>query len=442
MALKIFPASGHLRTRYSALAALAVLLTATAAQAGFEWVPSPKKSAAPIAAPDNAAKQVPAPPSVDVLLPETPPSAVPPLPVESQPLPAATQNIQPAPTAAPQQSTIKVKEFGTNANAAPAQKQTPEASPPVNTQRMILSDDAPETARIHAQDRQSPSPQPSSPATEQPQPRPPVADVEPQQIAPVELQKVEGFGTDIPLALALREIVPANYAYSFGDGVNPGYRVSWTGGKDWLEVVREMIAPLGLSASVQGNIVVIRNTNSPARIAPEAGDKRSEIAPPQAEQNKTTIYSLRRQAITNPGEASASQPPETLEMIEEVVSSEMPEAVPAPKAGTQKLAAQAETSPAGQNAGNQIFWEARKGDSLKRTLDSWSKKANIQLVWESSHDYSINTDILMNGDFQRALSMAAISSAEGENAPKFIFVDAKNPGEPGKLIVQDSPAKS
>ena len=50
----------------------------------------------------------------------------------------------------------------------------------------------------------------------------------------------EGFGSEIPLAMALRQVVPADYAFSFGNGVNPGYRISWNGGKPWNEVVFDL----------------------------------------------------------------------------------------------------------------------------------------------------------------------------------------------------------
>ncbi len=62
----------------------------------------------------------------------------------------------------------------------------------------------------------------------------------------------EGFGTEIPLALALSQIVPPNYAYSFGEGVNPGKKITWNGGKPWNEVLSEAIATVGLVYEIDG----------------------------------------------------------------------------------------------------------------------------------------------------------------------------------------------
>ncbi len=84
-----------------------------------------------------------------------------------------------------------------------------------------------------------------------------------------------GFATDIPLALALRQIVPADYSYAFGEGVNPGLRVSWNGGKPWNEVVSDMISPLGYSVLIQNKSVRIslqKMGEIPALIEPAAGD--------------------------------------------------------------------------------------------------------------------------------------------------------------------------
>jgi hypothetical protein len=68
-----------------------------------------------------------------------------------------------------------------------------------------------------------------------------------------------GFGSDMPLAMALRQVVPAEYSFSFGQNVNPGERVSWNGGKPWNDVVSDMVMPLNLKASVRGRTVYIEH---------------------------------------------------------------------------------------------------------------------------------------------------------------------------------------
>ncbi len=64
---------------------------------------------------------------------------------------------------------------------------------------------------------------------------------------------IEGFGTDMPLALALRQIVPVKYAFSFGKSVNPGEVVSWKGGKPWNIVLEDALAPLNIAYDIIDN---------------------------------------------------------------------------------------------------------------------------------------------------------------------------------------------
>ncbi len=67
-----------------------------------------------------------------------------------------------------------------------------------------------------------------------------------------------GFGRDLPLALALSQIVPPEFSYAFEKDVNVGSTVSWQGGKAWNVVLDEMLAPNGMRAIIQDNQVTIR----------------------------------------------------------------------------------------------------------------------------------------------------------------------------------------
>ena len=66
-----------------------------------------------------------------------------------------------------------------------------------------------------------------------------------------------GFGRDLPLALALSQVVPPEYSYAFGQNVDVGSTVSWQGGKPWNEVLNEMLAPSGMVSIIQDRQVTI-----------------------------------------------------------------------------------------------------------------------------------------------------------------------------------------
>lgn len=67
-----------------------------------------------------------------------------------------------------------------------------------------------------------------------------------------------GFGRDLPLGLALSQIIPSEYSYSFVESVDAGITVSWKGGKPWNQVLQDMLRPKNLTASIEGNRVIIR----------------------------------------------------------------------------------------------------------------------------------------------------------------------------------------
>ena len=96
---------------------------------------------------------------------------------------------------------------------------------------------------------------------------PPPTNVSPREIAPApvgakgEFTEAVGFGRDLPLALALSQVVPPEYSYAFARNVNVGTTVSWQGGKPWNEVLAEMLAANGMKADIEDGQVVIHNAS-------------------------------------------------------------------------------------------------------------------------------------------------------------------------------------
>lgn len=87
---------------------------------------------------------------------------------------------------------------------------------------------------------------------------------------PAAVEVVSGFGTDLPLVIALQQVVPAGYQFSFAKDVNPGALVSWEGGQPWQGVLADMLKRAGLGYRVQNNVVVVGTFASPAAVpAPE-----------------------------------------------------------------------------------------------------------------------------------------------------------------------------
>lgn len=99
------------------------------------------------------------------------------------------------------------------------------------------------------------------PVPAMPRPATPEGHIAPAPAAAVSggFAEAVGFGRDLPLALALSQVVPPEYTYAFGSDVNVGSNVSWQGGKPWNQVLDEMLASQGLRAVISGNQITILN---------------------------------------------------------------------------------------------------------------------------------------------------------------------------------------
>lgn len=55
----------------------------------------------------------------------------------------------------------------------------------------------------------------------------------------------QGFGNDVPLSFAMRQIVPASVIIRLGKGVDSAAAVSGRGGMPWNQVLAAAVRPLG-----------------------------------------------------------------------------------------------------------------------------------------------------------------------------------------------------
>ncbi len=67
----------------------------------------------------------------------------------------------------------------------------------------------------------------------------------------------DGFGKDVPLKVALLQILPPTLTAQFSQGVDAEQIVGWSGGKPWQAVLHDVVQPLHLRATVSGSMVRI-----------------------------------------------------------------------------------------------------------------------------------------------------------------------------------------
>lgn len=253
----------------------------------------------------------------------------------------------------------------------------------------------------------------SSPAQE-PLPATPVS-------APSGMPDAVGFGSDIPLVLAMRQIVPAEYAYSFDPSVDQGMRVTWNGGKPWDLVLNEALQPAGLEAVIVGNAIRIQAISlQPVPAAEEVS------APPQAVAADAPV------PVIPDGMAQEMKPlSEPEKKVQEVYirrnsnesdSVERTTGTPGAERDQEdgfwqwlgvEPSAGGTADDQSANLSSSRVWSAKQGDSLKDIIQGWADNAGVDLVWVAARDYTVTRPVSVDGDFSDAV-MEILSSYDGE----------------------------
>lgn len=226
---------------FSSVSALALAMLASAtvpsvAVAGFEFVAPEEQNSVAAAPTPRESTDMPAIPA-DVI--EAAPLATP--ATTSAPQPIQAQEALPAPISEPAGEIVEAP-MRIAPQPAPL---TPIAHDP---DALVMEEAAPAPAPVTQLTADIPAPPVAVPA--------PVAESAPR--FEDEGAVVQGFGRDVPLVLALQQIVPTNYRYSFDGDVQPGMRIDWTGGKPWKSIIVDLARDNGMSVDIVSNVVAFR----------------------------------------------------------------------------------------------------------------------------------------------------------------------------------------
>lgn len=284
---------------------------------------------------------------------------------------------------------------------------------------------------------------------------------------------LDGFGSDIPLLLALPQIVPPQYAYSFDGAVDQGARISWNGGQSWDVVLAAALKPLSLGVMVQDNKVLIapqaRLATALTAIRPAApqqpqargiearasapvltsgslttgGEERYIRREPRDEKSSgesswswLSLSSIGSALGLSDEEETATPAPRRVSLTDDVPQppvqktpapqtaapiSARPEAAPVRDAASvkapQKISSAAPQSLGMENPFTNTYWQAQKGDSLKTVLQNWSKDAGVKLYWVAPQDFTIPAGVRIDGDFQKAVGQVLGSYSKTGTRP-------------------------
>lgn len=430
----------------AALGSAAFLAALPVAQAGFEWSPPPQTKSSP---------KSPAPadlmPAVKAPLP----------PVTAQPLSAPAPRVPIPPTSAPAETAavpaIDLAPLKTSRQSRLAALKFAKAAPPSSPAASLRRE--PETPDFVPPAKMTPASARSAPST-----------LRPEDMAPI-----AGFGRDVPLALAMRQVVPANYGFSFAEGVDPGQRISWTGGKPWNEALEAALRPHGLTVVLAPNAVRVEPASSmtpppvsqhqkqrdlrpmPAALAPRSAmkDVVTESLPDPIPAAKTAPASGAPTALISapapapfpragvkaePPSAFLDMPPVTAQNPAPATNpmpvAAIPAAMPPAQAFSPSLhTARRDTSAAPLDMNSVKEWSAPAGTTLRRILTDWSQQAGVQLHWSSQFDYPIQTNIHMTATYQKAVETVLDGLRDAKPRP-LARLHPNLPAGPAVLILQ------
>lgn len=195
---------------------------------------------------------------------------------------------------------------------------------------------------------------------------------------------LSGFADNVPLTVALRQILPRAYNFSLAQNIDAGTLVSWRGGASWHDTLSDMLHIAGLDMQEEGTMI---------RVVRAAGASAKSFAP--------TMPSSRDAGRPLPLGASALGTPLDQQYAAKHGGSASATTVPARTAAS--VPSEGPASVVSDAGGLVDTWTAEKSDTLRKVLEDWSRKAGVDLVWQAEYDFPLQASVVLSGTFEEAV---------------------------------------
>lgn len=307
-------------------------------------------------------------------------------------------------------------------------------------------------------------------------PRPPIAGPDMPSVPSTAVEseaiydELVGFGTDIPLALAMRKIIPDEYSYAFDLDVDLSTPISWSGGKPWNKSLEDAIMPYGLEAFINEHAVRISRSTSLAKnveisqaqhqnaagikqmiLTPKKNEQAPEpvhaqMQPPPkmdatdhvvrgSESDITPIPLMGEEPAPTPMAHQPMQPSPVMPQSDVAYAEEnsdmsnMPQNLSAPRPPVAMMEHAAPMQPTRVSVPpaqpkqpvhidiNTVqLWSADQGADVRSLLTMWSEKAGVKLYWGARSDYRLKMPVEVHGTYTQAIQ--AVLETYGEQVPR------------------------
>ena len=228
---------------------------------------------------------------------------------------------------------------------------------------------------------------------------------------------VRGFAKNVPLAVALRQILPPGVGFSIDQDVSLGALVSWKGGKPWRDVLKDMVTTAGLTTREDGAMVVVARPKSdaakaaavqaqtlPTPLAAVDVPVSGVSAPAVSEVSSVPLPASGVEPALSPapelqatGGAGAASAKAVVAPVPVSVPPAPPEHVltlPPSMAAESNIAPSVPVEPVAE------IWTANRGDTIRKTLENWSRRAGVEMIWQAEYDYPLQASLTLTGSFE------------------------------------------
>lgn len=219
-------------------------------------------------------------------------------------------------------------------------------------------------------------------------------------------QTFDGFGKDIPLSNAVKQIVPDSWTVKYDDGVDTSKNISWNAAQDWQTALKNATNKSGLEVKFENNIVEISKiteTKSYANVPVEKEEK----MPPKKNENKKYSQPKKPEKSTVVQQNNESEnkeiggggfvitPYKTNVNNQNTAKTETTKTENGFKPYSGKVSKDTENKT--------DMYSVKAGETLNRVLKDWTNKAGWKLVWNIEYNYPIKADAAFGNDFVEAI---------------------------------------
>lgn len=221
---------------------------------------------------------------------------------------------------------------------------------------------------------------------------------------------VLGFADNVPLAVALRQILPKTSGFVVAQNVKLGIVVSWQGGGPWRQVLADMLTSANLEMRIKGNMVHVMAAHAgEANVSSSVANVSPSVSMPSSSEPLLLTTPSSRDSATRRLNQSASMSgtylrvpmggaSDSSSMVKRASSQRTPLSLTSPRGVDQQ-------------------WVAQKGRTLREILKEWSARANIDLTWQAEYDYPLQATIVSMGSFEKAVRQLLVGLQGAQPQP-------------------------